>query len=121
MGLLALDCCHRRYQRRPHRGHPSGSPGPGAVPGPGHALLAATDLEGSAEAQSAARRPVAVLLANTGLRIYELYNLRLEDVQISERKGKVFVRGGKGEKYREVPLNAEAWRALGGIWRCGPR
>jgi hypothetical protein len=30
-----------------------------------------------------------------------------EDVPISARKGKVIVRSGKGDRFREVPLHAE--------------
>jgi site-specific recombinase XerD len=56
-------------------------------------------------------RAVILLLAHTGLRGSELCALRLSDVALSERKGKIVVRG-KGEKVREVPLNAEAREAL---------
>ncbi|MFZ8844090.1 tyrosine-type recombinase/integrase, partial [Thermoflexus sp.] len=56
-------------------------------------------------------RAVILLLAHTGLRASELCALRLSDVTLSERKGKIVVRG-KGEKVREVPLNAEAREAL---------
>jgi integrase/recombinase XerC len=56
-------------------------------------------------------RAVILLLAHTGLRASELCALRLSDVALSERKGKIVVRG-KGEKVREVPLNAEAREAL---------
>jgi len=56
-------------------------------------------------------RAVILLLAHTGLRASELCALRLGDVVLSERKGKLIVRG-KGEKVREVPLNAEAREAL---------
>ncbi|MDQ6613812.1 MAG: tyrosine-type recombinase/integrase [Actinomycetota bacterium] len=41
-----------------------------------------------------------------GLRIGELSALELDDVLVSARKGKVIVRSGKGDAYREVPLNA---------------
>lgn len=60
------------------------------------------------------RRTIAViqLLAHTGLRVAELCNLRLTDLAISERKGKVIVHSGKGGKYREVPLNLDARRAV---------
>lgn len=51
------------------------------------------------------------LLANAGLRVSELCRLEIEDVVLSERKGKVVVRG-KGNKYREVPLNVEARKAI---------
>ena len=52
------------------------------------------------------------LMINTGLREAEVCNLKLDDVIMSERKGVVIVRSGKGEKYREVPLNANVRRAL---------
>lgn len=48
-----------------------------------------------------------------GLREAELVALLCSDVKISERKGLVVVRMGKGQKYREIPLNTEARRALG--------
>ena len=38
---------------------------------------------------------IAVLLLHTGLRVSELAGLRLSDVEISERKGKLSV-AGKG-------------------------
>jgi site-specific recombinase XerD len=52
------------------------------------------------------------LLSNAGLRVGELCALRVGDVYLSERKGKVTVRRGKGNKYREVPLNIETRKAL---------
>lgn len=60
------------------------------------------------------RRDIAIfeLLVNTGLRESEVCNLKLDDVIMSERKGVVIVRSGKGEKYREVPLNANVRRAI---------
>jgi site-specific recombinase XerD len=59
-------------------------------------------------------RDIAIVevLANTGLRVGELAALTLDDVEISERKGWVTVRSGKGETYRRVPLNADARKAL---------
>jgi site-specific recombinase XerD len=59
-------------------------------------------------------RDIAIfeVLANTGIRVSELCSLKLSDVQISERKGKLIVRCGKGQKYREVPLNSDARKAL---------
>src|SRR5439155_26127192 len=38
--------------------------------------------------------------------------LTLDDVRLSSRKGLVIVRMGKGNTYREVPLNAEVRTAL---------
>ena len=52
-----------------------------------------------------------LLLWHTGLRVSEAIGLTKRDVQLSERKGQVTVRG-KGTKQRTVPLNAEARQAL---------
>jgi len=57
-------------------------------------------------------RALAHLLFYTGLRIGECAALNIDDVPISERKGLVIVRQGKGDAYREVPLNKEARRSL---------
>ena len=54
------------------------------------------------------RAIVTVLLLLTGLRIAELAALNTGDVAISARKGVVTVRRGNGDRYRQVPLNAEA-------------
>ena len=67
------------------------------------------------------KRDIALVevLANTGLRVGELAKLAFHDLELSERKGKLAVRSGKGAKYREVPLNADARRALHeylGLW-----
>jgi len=60
------------------------------------------------------KRNLAILLTlrHTGLRVGELCNLRLDDVTVSERRGEVLVRGGKGDKDRTVPLNNDVRRAL---------
>jgi integrase/recombinase XerD len=60
-----------------------------------------------------ARRNYAVvqLLLQAGLRVSEAAALRLEDLEIHERQGRVHTRG-KGNKERYVPLNATARRAL---------
>ena len=65
-------------------------------------------------ARRQARRDKAILLTflYSGLRVGELIALTLADVQLSARKGKLIVRQGKGEKRREVPLNATAREAL---------
>ena len=55
---------------------------------------------------------IVQMLVQTGLRIGECVALRLADVQMSERQGQVTVRAGKGNKFRVVPLNASARRAL---------
>jgi site-specific recombinase XerD len=60
------------------------------------------------------KRDEAILqvLRHTGLRVGELCSLTLDDIEISPRKGKVTVQSGKGGKYREVPLNLDARKAL---------
>lgn len=55
---------------------------------------------------------MVLFLLNTGLRLNEAVSLRLEDVQLTDRKGLVWVRQGKGGKQRIVPLNLDARHAL---------
>ena len=55
---------------------------------------------------------LVLLLLHTGLRLSEATALRLEDFQISERKGSLMVQNGKGGKQRSIPLNADARKAL---------
>lgn len=55
---------------------------------------------------------IMTTLANTGLRVSELCALTVGDIELKSRSGKLIVRSGKGEKFREVPLNADARRAL---------
>ena len=60
------------------------------------------------------KRDIAILntLLYTGVRASELIHLTLDDIEISERKGTIIVRSGKGNKYREVPLALEARKAI---------
>ena len=60
-----------------------------------------------------ARRDEAILtlILYTGIRVGELVDLRLSDVEIGERSGRVKITG-KGRKYREVPLHVSARHAL---------
>jgi site-specific recombinase XerD len=53
-----------------------------------------------------------MVMLHTGLRVSEVSNLRIGDVSISPRKGEVIVRGGKGGKFRTVPLNSNVRNAL---------
>jgi site-specific recombinase XerD len=53
-----------------------------------------------------------LFLLHTGLRLSESVDLRLGDVEISERRGSVLVRNGKGSKQRSIPLNSEARQAV---------
>jgi len=55
---------------------------------------------------------IVTLLLNTGLRIGELTALEIGDILISERKGELGVRNGKGGKARRIPLNYNARKAL---------
>jgi len=57
-------------------------------------------------------RAILIMLLFTALRIAELAALNRADVAISARKGVVTVRRGKGDRYRQVPLNAEVRDAL---------
>jgi len=66
----------------------------------------------AARTQALRDRTILLLLLNSGLRISELCALRLSDVELTERKGKVIVRAGKGAKRREIPLNQPARQAL---------
>jgi len=50
---------------------------------------------------------IVEMLCGTGLRVSELVSLTVQDLRISDRKGSVIVRNGKGGKYREVPLKSE--------------
>lgn len=57
-------------------------------------------------------RAIATVFLQTGLRLSELSALKLDDVSISARRGQLRVRSGKGDRYREVPLNSVAREAL---------
>jgi len=57
-------------------------------------------------------RAILTMLLFTALRIGELATLDRDDVAISARKGVVTVRRGKGDRYRQVPLNGEVRDAL---------
>lgn len=55
---------------------------------------------------------IVKLLAGTGLRVGELCALEPGDVELSDRKGWLTVRRGKGNKQRRVPLILDVRRAL---------
>ena len=61
---------------------------------------------------SARDRALATVLFYTGLRLSELAGLDVEDVSVSERRGRLTVRSGKGDAYRQVPLNSACRKAL---------
>jgi site-specific recombinase XerD len=60
------------------------------------------------------KRDLAVvsILRHTGVRVSELCNLTLSDIKLSERKGSLVVRSGKGGRYRDLPLNLDARKAI---------
>ncbi len=60
-------------------------------------------------------RAIAQLLFYTAIRLGECAVLNLDDVRVSARKGVVVIRSGKGDTYREIPLNTEVREALR-IW-----
>jgi site-specific recombinase XerD len=72
----------------------------------------------AAEASRPRDRVIVTLLLYTGLRLQELVALDVDDVAISARKGLLVVRSGKGDVYREVPLNRPCRAALG-LWLDG--
>ena len=72
-----------------------------------YALLRAVQKDGNPRDEA-----LIMLLLHTGLRVGEASNLRLSDVEISERKGQVTVRDGKGGKHRVIPLNSDVRKAL---------
>ena len=65
------------------------------------------------EAHPSARdRAVATVFFYTGVRLSELAALDMADVEMSARRGRLKVRTGKGDAYREVPLNSACRKAL---------
>ena len=76
------------------------------------------DLHALVRAVSDRKKPskrdhaIIVLLVHTGLRVSEACRLDIEDLTIRDRSGLVRVRQGKGNKYREVPLNSTVRNAL---------
>ncbi len=65
------------------------------------------------EASPSARdRAIATVFFYTALRLSELADLELADVSVTARRGMVRVRAGKGDAYREVPLNSACRKAL---------
>lgn len=60
------------------------------------------------------RRDSAILevLGGTGIRVSELLNPKIEDIEIKPRLGLLTVRYGKGGGYREIPLTCNVRQAL---------
>jgi site-specific recombinase XerD len=72
------------------------------------------ELHGSPLKILVAKRTAAMvaLMLHAGLRLSEVCQLSPSDVDIRPRSGKVTVWQGKGNKYRQVPLNADVRQAL---------
>ena len=66
-------------------------------------------VEGSPVARD---RAIALVFFCTGLRLSELAGLDEADVAVSARRGRLTVRSGKGDNYREVPLNSSCRAGL---------
>ncbi len=61
----------------------------------------------SVQRSPAARdRAIALVFFYTAVRLAELAALDIDDVSISARRGRLRVRSGKGDSYREAPLNS---------------
>ena len=89
----------------------------------GQRQLAMAKADGAVTAAViAALRDEAVLnlLLYTGLRVGEVAALRLDDLVLNGKTGKVIVRAGKGMKYRELPLHKEARQALAAYLKARP-
>ncbi len=75
----------------------------------------------AAEGSRPRDRAIVTLLLYAGLRLGELAALNVEDMSVSARKGIVVVRSGKGDAYREVPLNRPCREALDATVRRAER
>ena len=76
----------------------------------------------AAEASRPSDRAIVTLLLYTALRLHELVDLDVGEASMSARKGLLVVRGsGKGDAYREVPLNRPCREALEGTGLGRPR
>lgn len=62
--------------------------------------------------ESTRDKAIAYTLYYSGLRIAECASLDIADVIVSDRRSKLIVRQGKGDRHREVPLHSVARQAL---------
>src|SRR5215216_6684511 len=67
-------------------------------------------------------RDLAIILTlrHPGIRVSELSDLKVGDVETSERKGSLTVRSGKGGKFRILPLNVDARQAIASYLKVRP-
>ncbi len=110
--LAALDHFYRWIGLGPARVRredlPPGAPRALSVEETRRLLRAAERAAQTGTAAGVRDRAIVTVLLFTGLRIAELAALSRDDIAISARKGTLIVRRGKGDRYRQVPLNAEA-------------
>jgi integrase/recombinase XerD len=73
-------------------------------------------------------RDIAVfeILSNTGIRVSELISLETKDIVLTDKNGEknysyVKIREGKGERYREVPLNSVTKKAINDYLKVRPK
>ena len=85
---------------------------PGVAPGALSPEEQKKFLRAVERSDSARDQAIARVLFFAGLRVSELVGLDSADITISARKGRVIVRSGKGDAYREIALNAEVREAL---------
>ncbi|MGX5183788.1 tyrosine-type recombinase/integrase [Streptomyces avermitilis] len=55
---------------------------------------------------------ISRMMVGAGLRVQEVADLRIGDVSIERRREVVTVRGGKGGKFRQLPLNSDVIGAM---------
>lgn len=73
-------------------------------------------LERAAERHGDPRdQAIITILLGTGMRVGELCSLRWSDVHISPRRGIINIFGGKGGRFRQIPLSAQLRDVFNGL------
>lgn len=75
-----------------------------------HQLLEAIKNMNNSSYDKLTAKTLVIFLANTGLRASECCKLKLEDVDLENRR--IFVKLGKGNKDRSVGINSDTFEAL---------
>lgn len=70
------------------------------------------ELEKTAGPGAARDRALIRLMMSCGLRVSEAVSIRVADLDLSERKGSVVIRCGKGDRWRNVHIPPEARKAV---------
>ncbi|MBI9045800.1 MAG: tyrosine-type recombinase/integrase [Anaerolineaceae bacterium] len=55
---------------------------------------------------------IVIFISNTGLRLSEVLNIRMDDVFLREEGGEIMIRQKRGRKERKIPLNSTAKSAI---------